>query len=92
MCMVVEVGIRYIVNNLTKKNEKHRDSFSAGKIAKKSVCKSVFVTIWHCILIITKTHFIQTVFFGDFVHWVKSCMIIMLEVEAGIYSMYAVLE
>jgi len=35
-----------------------------GKIAEKAVkavCRSVFLTIWHCIL--------SAEFFGDFAHW-----------------------
>jgi len=38
-------------------------TFTVGKIAGKAVCKSVFLTIWHCILL---------ALFGDFAHWVSS--------------------
>jgi len=39
-----------------------------GKIAEKTVCMSIFLTIWHCILSaeLTKTR----LFFGDFAYWV----------------------
>jgi len=39
-----------------------------GKIAEKTVCKSV---TWHCILSaeLTKNALFQTVFFGDFARW-----------------------
>jgi len=41
-----------------------------GKIAEKAVCRSVFLTMWHCILSaeLTKMHCFR-LFFGDFVHW-----------------------
>jgi len=32
--------------------------FPVGKIAEKAASRSVFLTIWHCILL-----------FGDFAHW-----------------------
>jgi len=46
------------------------------KIAEKAVCRSAFLTIWHCILSgkLTKTHSLRTpsdCFFGDFAHWEK---------------------
>jgi len=41
-----------------------------GKIAENAVCRSVFFTIWHCILSaeLTKPHSFRR-FFGDFAHW-----------------------
>jgi len=40
-----------------------------SKIADKTVCRTVFVTIWHCILS-AKTHSFR-LFFGDFAYWVE---------------------
>jgi len=41
-----------------------------GKIAEKAVCRSLFLTTWHCMLSaeLTKYALFQTVFFGDFAH------------------------
>jgi len=41
-----------------------------GKINEKAVCRSVFLTTWHCILSaeLTKTHSFR-LFFSDFAHW-----------------------
>jgi len=41
-----------------------------GKIAERAVCRSVFLTICHCILNaeFTKTHSFR-LSFGDFTHW-----------------------
>jgi len=46
-----------------------------GKTAEKAVCRSVFLTAWHCLAHfecrINKNLLLQTVFFfGDFAHWV----------------------
>jgi len=46
-----------------------------GKIAQKAVCRSVFLTTWHCILNaeLRKNALLQTVWsgdFGDFALWV----------------------
>jgi len=41
-----------------------------GKIGEKAVCKSVFLTIWHCNCRINKNALLQTnFFFGDFAQW-----------------------
>jgi len=41
-----------------------------GKIAKKAVRRSVFLTTWHYILsaVLTKTHSFR-LYFGGFAHW-----------------------
>jgi len=46
-----------------------RLSHPVGKIAEKAVFRSVFLTIWHCVLSaeLTKTHYYR-LFFGHFAH------------------------
>jgi len=68
-------------NKNKEKNKKNKDRlipqdasktgmFPVGKIAEKAACRSVLLTIWHCILNaeLTKTHSFRP-FFGDFVDW-----------------------
>jgi len=47
-------------------------TFPVGKITEKAVCKSVFLTAWHCILSaeLTKSHSFTLCVFGDFAHLV----------------------
>jgi len=45
-----------------------RGNFPVGKIAEKAVFRSVFLTILSAEL--TKNALLQTVFLGDFAHWV----------------------
>jgi len=54
----------YLVIRVKMQNELSRLSFPVGKIAEKAVCKSVFLTIWHCILSaeLTKHALLQTAF------------------------------
>jgi len=54
-----------------KRERRTSDLNQVGKIAEKAVCKSVFLTIWHCILgaELTKTHSFRLFFFYDFAHW-----------------------
>jgi len=54
---LVEIVVFYIIYVL------HR-AFPVGKIAEKAVCRSVFLTIWYCILSVelTKNAHLQTVF------------------------------
>jgi len=44
--------------------QKFKRTFPVGKIAEKAVCKSVFLTIWHCNVSaeLTKNALIHTVF------------------------------
>jgi len=55
---VLTPKIAIFFNNETCRNP-------VGKIAENAVCKSVFLTTWHCIL----SGGTPSDFFGDFAHW-----------------------
>jgi len=49
--------------------QKMLNLYPVGNIPEKAVSRSVFLTIWHCILS-AKLIKALSFFFGDFAHWV----------------------